>query len=183
LHYIKGEINILADNLSRLHCQITPDDIAGGRYLVDPTDISDEDDVYLLDLEYTGFLNGSIHEMFECYLNIPESEPRSHPLNFAYLREQQQKDENLLAQHTKHPDRYIYLTLDDNLEILCHRKDENDANWKIALPSDMVPAIVSWFHQVLGHPGERRLCDTLKLRYHSTHLRRHVDNLKCPTCQ
>jgi hypothetical protein len=31
LHYTKGPGNILADNLSRLHCLVTPAQIAGGR--------------------------------------------------------------------------------------------------------------------------------------------------------
>jgi hypothetical protein len=34
LHYIEGPRNILADNLSRLHCLVTPSQIAEGKKLV-----------------------------------------------------------------------------------------------------------------------------------------------------
>jgi hypothetical protein len=44
LHYIKGRKNILADNLSRLHRLITPDQLAEGKSLVEPAVVSDDDD-------------------------------------------------------------------------------------------------------------------------------------------
>jgi hypothetical protein len=62
LHYIKGPHNILADNLSRLHCLVTPAQIAEGKKLVEPTEVSikEEDEVYLLDQEYSGLYNENI---------------------------------------------------------------------------------------------------------------------------
>jgi hypothetical protein len=38
LHYIEGPHNILANNLSRLHCLVTPAQIAEGKKLVEPAD-------------------------------------------------------------------------------------------------------------------------------------------------
>jgi hypothetical protein len=35
-----------------------------------------------------------------------------------------------------------------------------DDNWKIALPDKMVPEVIQWFHQVLGHPGQTSLRET-----------------------
>ncbi len=51
LHYIEGPRNILADNLSRLHCLVTPAQIAEGKKLVEPTEVSieEEDEAYFLD--------------------------------------------------------------------------------------------------------------------------------------
>jgi hypothetical protein len=40
LHYTKGPHNILANNLSRLHCLVTPAQIAEGTKLVEPTEVS-----------------------------------------------------------------------------------------------------------------------------------------------
>ncbi len=56
LHYIKGPCNILADNLSRLHCLVTLAQIAEGKKLVEPAEISieEEDEAYFLDHEYSG---------------------------------------------------------------------------------------------------------------------------------
>ena len=56
LHYIEGPCNILADNLSRLHCLITPTQIAEREKLIEPVEVSieEEDEAYFLDQEYSG---------------------------------------------------------------------------------------------------------------------------------
>jgi hypothetical protein len=38
LHYIEGPRNILANNLSRLHCLVTPAQITEGKKLVEPAE-------------------------------------------------------------------------------------------------------------------------------------------------
>ncbi|KAL7487672.1 hypothetical protein ACHAW6_013232 [Cyclotella cf. meneghiniana] len=49
LHYIQGPCNILTDNLSRLHCLVTPAQTVEGKNLVEPAVVSDdEDDMYFL---------------------------------------------------------------------------------------------------------------------------------------
>ena len=61
---------------------------------------------------------------FECYLNFPEPEtPEEIPLSYAYIREQQQEDNKLLALLEKYPDNYYYDKLDDDVEdIICYHK-------------------------------------------------------------
>jgi hypothetical protein len=58
LHYIKvkGPCNILADNLSRLHCLVPLAQITEGKKLLEPTEVSnkEEDEAYFLDQEYSG---------------------------------------------------------------------------------------------------------------------------------
>ncbi len=56
LHYIKGPRNILANNLSRLHCLVTPAQITEGKKLAEPAEVSieEEDEAYFLDQEYSG---------------------------------------------------------------------------------------------------------------------------------
>ncbi len=55
LHYIKGPRNTLANNLSRLHHLITPAQIAEGKRLIEPAEVSneEEDKSYFLDQEYS----------------------------------------------------------------------------------------------------------------------------------
>jgi hypothetical protein len=53
----------------------------------------------------------------------------------------------------------------------------------IALPEAMVVDTIKWIHQVMGHPGEKRLCETLNQHYHHPKLRCHIDILKCKDCQ
>ncbi len=84
----------------------------------------------------------------------------------------------------KYPDNYVNLQLDDNVnEIICYKKDPTQSNWKIVLPESMIVDTVKWFHQVMGHLGEKRLQDTLKQCYHHPKLRDNIEKLKCIDCQ
>ncbi len=76
LHYIEGPNNILvADNLSRLYWLVTPAQIAEGKKLIEPTEVSyeEEDKAYILDQEYSGFYDDEVWECIECYLNLSET--------------------------------------------------------------------------------------------------------------
>jgi hypothetical protein len=42
IHYIKDPHNILANNLSRLHCLVTPAQIAEGKKLVELAEVSNK---------------------------------------------------------------------------------------------------------------------------------------------
>jgi hypothetical protein len=88
IHYIEGPCNILAENLSRLHPLVTPAQIAEGMKLVEPAEVSneEEDKVYFLDQEYSGLYNENIWECIECYLNLPDtSHPDENTLNYAHI--------------------------------------------------------------------------------------------------
>jgi hypothetical protein len=54
LHYINGPHNVPANNLSRLNRLVTPAQISGGKKLVEPIEVSneEEDKVYYLDQEH-----------------------------------------------------------------------------------------------------------------------------------
>ncbi len=89
----------------------------------------------------------------------------------------------MLALRLKHLDNYFILQLDDKVEdIFCCKKDPTQPNWKIALPEAMVVGTVKWFHQVMGHPGEKRLHETLNQHYHHPKFWYQIE-LKCKGCQ
>jgi hypothetical protein len=91
---------------------------------------------------------------------------------------------NWFSLQVKYPDNYVNLQLDDNGDnIICYKKDPTQPNWKIALPESMVVNTVKWFHQVMGHPGEKRLQETLNQRYYHPRLHYQIDKLKCKDCQ
>ena len=189
VHYIQGQKNVLADNLSRLHRLDEPASLTKGKKLVDPAVISDDeqesdDEAFFLDQEFSGLCDQTIWDCIECYLNFPDTEtPEVNPLSYAHIREQQQQDQQLLALLAKYPEYYYYDKLDDDVEdIVCWKKNQDD-NWKIALPESMIPEVITWFHQVLGHPGQTRLRHTLTQRYFHPQLRRHIDKFKCEHCQ
>ena len=187
LHYIEGPNNTLADNLSRLHRLVTPAQIAEGKNIVDPVDVSEEEDAFMLDQEYSGLNDKEIWDAFECYLNLPDDDnPEQNPLNYDHIREQQQTDRKLLDLHRQYPQNYFYKSLTDDVEdILCHVKEHDDPNtkWRIALPESMIEQTVHWFHKLMGHPGQKRLRETLRQRYYHPKLRYHIDKFKCEHCQ
>jgi hypothetical protein len=91
---------------------------------------------------------------------------------------------NCLLYKVKYPDNYVNLQLDDNVDdIICYKKDPTQPNWKIALPESMVVDTVKWFHQVMGHPGEKRLTGTLNQHYFHPKLCYHIVKLKSKDCQ
>ncbi len=187
LHYIKGPRNILANNLSRLLHLVTLAQIAEGKKLVEPAEVSneEEDAAYFLDQKYSGLYNENVWDCIECYLNLPDTpHPDENTLNYAHIRELQQQDKQLLALQVKYPDNFINLQLDDKVnDIICYKEDPTRPNWKIALPESMVVDTVKRFHQVMGHPGEKSLRDTLNQHYHHPRLYYHIDKLKCKDCQ
>ncbi len=138
-----------------------------------------------MDQEHSGLYDNDVWECIECYLSLPDTpHPNENPLNYTHICKLQQQDEQLLALQIKYPDSYVNLQLDDNVEdIICYKKDPTQLNWKIALSESMVVDTVKYFHQVMGHPGEKRLCETLKQLYHHPKLRYHIDRLKCKDCQ
>ena len=74
------------------------------------------------------------------------------------------------------PNNYIYKCLDDDVEdIIFYVKDHEDptTQWKIASPESVLEETVHWFHQVMGHPGQTRLRNTLNYRHHL--LRQTID--------
>jgi hypothetical protein len=113
LHYIKPPCNNLADNLSRLHCLVTPAQIVEGKKLVETAKVSikEEDEAYFLDQEYSGLYNEDVWECIECYLNLPDI-PHSDEnlLNYAHFCELQQQDEQLLALQVKYQRQLCQLT-------------------------------------------------------------------------
>jgi hypothetical protein len=75
LLYIKGSCNFLLNNLSRLHCLVTLAQITEGKKLVEPAEVSneEEDKAYFLDQEYSGRSDDDVWECIECYFNLMSS--------------------------------------------------------------------------------------------------------------
>jgi hypothetical protein len=80
LHYIKGPCNILAGNLSKLHCLVTPAQIAEGKKLAEPGEVSneEEDEAYFLDQEYSGLYDEDV-----CTLGLMANLKETHEVQKA----------------------------------------------------------------------------------------------------
>ncbi len=112
-----------------------------------------------MDQEYSGLYDEDVWECIECYLNLPDTpHPDENSLNYGHIHGLQQQVKQLLALRVKYLVNYVNLQLDDNVhDIICYKKDATQPNWKIAFPESMVVVTVKWSHQVMGHPGKKRL--------------------------
>jgi hypothetical protein len=73
LHYIEGPHNILANNISRLHCLVTPAQIAEGKKLIEPAEVSIEEETKHISwikntLVYTMRTSGNVLSAISFYL-------------------------------------------------------------------------------------------------------------------
>ncbi len=107
-----------------------------------------------------------------------------NPLDIEIIKEKQDEDNDLQQTATKHPEWYSHKTFDQVTDKLCYTKPgDNPSNWKIALPKELIKSTVKWYHQVTGHPGNKRLYEQIHQRYHNRDLRRYIDNFNCDYCQ
>ena len=112
-----------------------------------------------MDQEHSGLYDIKGWECIECCLNLPETfHLDQNLLNYSHICDLQQLDKQLLALQVKYPNNYINVQLDDNInDIIYYKKDLTQPDWKIVLPEAMLVDTIKWFHQVMVHPGEKRL--------------------------
>jgi hypothetical protein len=107
----------------------------------------------------------------QCNLNLPEDMVGDNSLDLENIKERQDHGEKLMQLAIKYPELYSCKSINDVEKILCYTKPgDNPANWKIALPEDLIKPTIKWYHHVTGHPGSKRLYGQLQQRYHHTDL-------------
>jgi hypothetical protein len=90
-----------------------------------------------------------------------------NPLDLENIKERQDHDEKLMQLTVKHPEWYSHKMINDVVYILCYTKPgDNSANWKIALPEDLIQPTIKWYYQVTGHPAIKRLYGQLQQIYY-----------------
>ncbi len=120
----------------------------------------------------------------QCYLNLAEDMVKDNPLVLENIKERQDKDDRLTQSTVRYPTWYSRKTIIDVEDILCYTKPgDNAANWRIALPEDLILPTIKWYHQVTGHPGSKRLYRQFSQRCCHRDLRRIVDHLNSDFCQ
>jgi hypothetical protein len=74
-----------------------------------------------------------------------------NPLDLGNIKERQDEDNDLSQSLMRHPTSYSRKNIKDVNDILCYTKPGNNAaNWKIALPRDLIRPTIMWYHQVTG---------------------------------
>jgi len=90
------------------------------------------------------------------------------PLNIENITEKQDQDASLLRSATQHPEWYSRKDIITVTNVLCYTKPNDDpSNWKTTLPNDLIEPTIQWYHQVTGHPGNRRLYEHIRQRCHN----------------
>jgi transposase InsO family protein len=119
----------------------------------------------------------------ECYINLPPA-PLQNPLNLARIAQYQATDNGLLQQHFANPARFPIKTIDGQ-PLIVHVLDpiNNQADWKIAIPTALMNDLLTWYHLILGHCGSKRLYDTIRQRFYVPNLSQLCDNFRCENCQ
>ena len=152
-----GASNVIADCLSRLPL-MNPEEGKNAAAAAAYVDTSDAFCSVFDDLD-----------LFECYVNLPVMTPtQPTPLDFTWIRQQQQQDNRLQQLAQNNPQVYVSRAFTDTVSLITYvRPGDNPNNeWKICLTQDMLLPMVRWYHDFLGHPGQTRLLETLLTRYH-----------------
>ncbi len=88
----------------------------------------------------------------QCYINLPDEILEDNPFDIENIKEKQVEDNELQQSVIRHPEWYSHKTFNDIAHVLCYTKlGDNPANWKIALPSELINPTIRWYHRVTGH--------------------------------
>ncbi len=124
-------------------------------------------------------------ELLECFLNLPTlAAAHESPLRWENVHEKQQSDEQLQEYIQRYPDRYRIKIIEGHQMIVRTKPGEShETQWKIALPLNMIPQTITFYHSILGHPGSKRLRQSLQARYFHPQLRSFCERYHCKICQ
>ena len=188
--YIKGEVNTVADAISRLEYnpEINPDRkcfysdktkkylffgesavstdhrcMAITKLLVDYTNVSDEK-------SNTSHIN-------DVFANRSEEE-EYYPLTVSEIAESQQNDTGL-QEDLRKSKRHLALRVIEGTEVIVYKGN------RLYIPKDLRKRAVVWYHHALQHPGHTRQEETMSATMYwsgiRTDIRKHVKS--CVNCQ
>jgi hypothetical protein len=105
------------------------------------------------------------------------------PVTLANLRQSEQGDAALLRIIAQIPENYRTTQFHDNDIIEYHKSADQD--WRIVVPQELVPSLISWYHKFLGHPGTHRLMSTISQHFAFPSMKPLIEKfvLTCDTCQ
>ena len=111
-----------------------------------------------LELDVLLALEFALHDVYKIFPNL---ERVINSVDYLMLRlAQVQEGLSILPQYD--PLHYSIQNFGRS-ELVCHRAEQND-NWKIVVPNQLLTHIVSWYHSLLNHTGQCNLEKTIKTR-------------------
>jgi hypothetical protein len=125
--------------------------------------------------------------LLDCFLNLPAAEVMRNPIDVQWMQTKQFEDVHLNIQRQRLPITYPVREV-MGVPLVHFRgdpSDDNEYNWKIAIPTSLLENVIAWFHSVLGHAGETRVYESIRSRYYHPLLKRRTAQLvaQCNTCR
>lgn len=171
--YLEGKNNVLGDAFSRLPRMDTATEGKSAASHSVPED------------SFFSFTDSP--EMLECLLNLPAPQTMRNPIEVRWMQQNQFEDQQLNERRQQHPQRFPVKEV-MGVPLVHYRSDhleDDQRQWKIAVPTSILSDLVLWFHKVLGHGGMTRVYDTIRSRYHHPKLKQQVVETvgSCQTCR
>ena len=152
LHYVVGPLNVIADTFSRLSRLDDTSALVGKKTITEDSNsvsYSIYDDIgtfkclihlpCLTNLKTRKSKLNKRKRHDQCYLNLPEDILEDNPLDIENIKERQLEDNELQQSVIRHPEWFNHKTFNEVTDVLCYTKPgDNPANWKIALPSELI---------------------------------------------
>lgn len=185
MFYLEGKLNVLADAFSRLpsfeNHEVMEGKSAGNDLPPQPLDMSyvcaSETELYDC-LKYLPELDDYFH-ISDSLLNLPSTE--NNPLSYVWLKDMQDGDAQLESKCNSTEPHFHWRTFGDT-KLVCYTDKDKSDDWKICLTDEAVEHAVTYFHQLLNHPGKHRLLQGMSRFYHPR-LRQVIEAIRCDACQ
>ena len=191
--YIKGNLNILSDSLSRLRYDDLYEDprpekegfefnkpkieIDEKLYKPVQTAYQDELSVFVLCQDLDGDVDTDVQEVHTTLQNKIKSE---------HLIQLQQKEfTGILKNVQKHKEKLSHLYIIDTKGVLKRIIRENDQKIEVVMvPRDLTKLIMFEVHEILAHPGQLKMYMFIRRCYFWKNLRTDVNKYvrNCPSC-
>jgi transposase InsO family protein len=171
--YLPGPSNVIADGLSRSALKEEQKEL-----LVPQIELHKNPQIESHKIQ--------LHEVFAFYPpNAPAEE--LYPMDFELIATRQQEDQVLQADRNRHPNKYdtiAYPTANGAQDLICYRANENN-DWQIYIPSQLVPQVTNWYHHVQGHPGADRLYQAIMTHFYCPNFKEYAKSFvdQCVQCQ
>jgi len=185
LHYVKGDDNNLADALSRLDSlekQSTSEPISSE---VNFEPQSSESNFYS-STQQQHFYSMAIDDdnLLDCFIHLHSNEDVPFVMDYQLISEKQVGDARLAKLRQDSPHKVANQLLAPDTTVACYMPSAN-APWKIYLPDALLHDAIRWYHCALGHIGQNRLHDTMKIHLYHPDLRNKIEDFvsRCDPCQ
>jgi hypothetical protein len=194
--YIKGELNSLADALSRLpfderqnpRGSLQNREINGTNGLRPVHKSVALQDASVVDppSDPMQAFNSSIDDddLIDLFVHLPPVEHVPFVMDYPTIAHAQAGDAQLAQAKLSTPLRFEQRQMAPNV-LVEHYRPAGDKPWKVYLPEALVARSINWYHLALSHIGSKRLEETMSMVFYHPQLRQRVESVigPCRHCQ